>query len=560
VRHPWSIARRMAVAQMGLLAVVAMFSLWALQVQGHEIAQEVEERHLVGVATLLAQDRDLVEGLQGPNPTAALQPLVQGWMEDAELTWLSVLDVDGTRLASWSEEQVGSPYPRPVQETVAGNVVTEVSATGPAGQSVRAVAPVRAGGAGQEVLGVIVVGVPLTELEGTVQAQLPQLFWAFAAMAAVTLGAAWLLHGYLSRVTLGRGPEELASDFLLSAAAMDSVGAAVLVLSPEGRLRLHNTVAADAFGLPLTGSRPDGGGLDGGRSDRGEPDPQVALPPELAAVLLEHDEPEFAASVGDRVFMVRQRWIGGRGRRRSLRLNAALAAGVQAAPAGTRVVLLHDRTELRRLGDELSVARTLTSALRAQTHEHANRLHTALSLIESGRTGAAMAVLARRQHTQTQQDEVLVALLEGKEAEAAERGVSLTHRLQVRAPSPVSPLDAITLVGNLVDNALDAASAPGLTPDRRWIDVELRCDASGLLLQVADGGAGPEAEADLLFSAGYSTKPAGAAGRGVGLALVRSVAEAAGGHVELATDSGTVFTVEIPPAAAMPEPAGKEQT
>lgn len=52
-----------------------------------------------------------------------------------------------------------------------------------------------------------------------------------------------------------------------------------------------------------------------------------------------------------------------------------------------------------------------------------------------------------------------------------------------------------------------------------------------------------------LFERGWSTKPAGAAGRGMGLWLTRRIAEEAGGVAEVATDSGTVFTVEVPPAA-----------
>ncbi|MBD4386285.1 histidine kinase, partial [Xanthomonas citri pv. citri] len=66
-------------------------------------------------------------------------------------------------------------------------------------------------------------------------------------------------------------------------------------------------------------------------------------------------------------------------------LAAAAREGVTTAPAGSRVLVLHDRTDLQRLGDELTVAHTLTTALRAQTHEHANQLHTALALVESGR-------------------------------------------------------------------------------------------------------------------------------------------------------------------------------
>lgn len=86
------------------------------------------------------------------------------------------------------------------------------------------------------------------------------------------------------------------------------------------------------------------------------------------------------------------------------------------------------------------------------------------------------------------------------------------------------------------------------------MDVEVVSDAAGLLVQVADGGPGPDpADRERLFERGWSTKPAGAAGRGMGLWLSRRIAEEAGGVVEVATDSGTVFTVEVPRGAAAEE-------
>ncbi len=123
------------------------------------------------------------------------------------------------------------------------------------------------------------------------------------------------------------------------------------------------------------------------------------------------------------------------------------------------------------------MAHTLTTALRAQTHEHANQLHTALALVESGRLEAARAVLSRRAADEEASDDVLAALLDAKAAQARERGVALTWS------APLRPLDLLTVLGNLVDNALDAAAAPDLSAADRWVDVEVVSDAAGLLVQ-----------------------------------------------------------------------------
>lgn len=534
MRHPWSIARRIAVVHVALVALIAVFSTWSAYLQARDVALHVEERHVLGVTTLVARDPDLVSALRDGD-VPAVQAGIPGWVAESQASWLTVLNTDGVRLASWRPEQVGTDYPRPVDAVVAGETVVEVSSTGPAGRSVRALAPVVDPESGR-VLGVLTMGVPVSEADIVAAAHIPRILLTSAAMAAVGLLVAWIVGRYLDRVTLGRGPEEIAQRFLLAETAMDSLEAGLLVLSPTGRVRLHNDAAARLLGW-AEGADP-------------------ALPAELAEALPEDAGGEASVAVDGRVLVVQQRVVRARGRvdagglATTAALDAAAREGVTTAPAGSQVLVLHDRTDLQRLGDELTVAHTLTTALRSQTHEHANQLHTALALLDSDRLDAARAVLSRRAGGASATDDVVAALLDAKAAQARERGVALAWSADLTAPSPLSPLDLLTVLGNLVDNALDAAAGPDTAEDGRWVDVEVASDEGGLLVQVADGGPGPAPQdRQRLFERGWSTKPAGAAGRGMGLWLTRRIAEEAGGVAEVATDSGTVFTVEVPPAA-----------
>ncbi len=143
---------------------------------------------------------------------------------------------------------------------------------------------------------------------------------------------------------------------------------------------------------------------------------------------------------------------------------------------------LRDHTELRELTGELDSVRGLAEALRSQAHEAANRLHTVVSLVEPGRTAEAvelataeleLAQLLTDRLLSAVEEPVLAALLLGKASQAAERGVDL--RIDDNTAVTSTPLDArdlVTLVGNLVDNAIDAAVA-GATP--RWVEVSIQC-------------------------------------------------------------------------------------
>ncbi|MFE5410378.1 ATP-binding protein [Microbacterium sp. NPDC056569] len=201
--------------------------------------------------------------------------------------------------------------------------------------------------------------------------------------------------------------------------------------------------------------------------------------------------------------------------------------------------------------------RTLGEALRAQTHEHGNRMHTAVSLLELGRTGEAIEILTETSR-QSQElvdqvaarrggDPTVGALLLGKAAQARERGIEWSAEIDPEAPrSVLSPVDAVSVVGNLIDNAMDAAAAADAP---RWVRVTFgRTSASpaALRLEVSDSGSGvPPDLRDRIYEHGFSTKPGGAEGRGVGLALVRSIVASAGGEIEL-RDAPTSFVVTLP--------------
>ncbi|GAB6857257.1 hypothetical protein JCM13591A_13620 [Microbacterium xylanilyticum] len=209
--------------------------------------------------------------------------------------------------------------------------------------------------------------------------------------------------------------------------------------------------------------------------------------------------------------------------------------------------------------------RTLGEALRAQTHEHGNRLHTALALLELDRKDEAIALLSESsvqsqsvidQMTLRDGDPTVAALLLGKASQAKERRV---HWQVVVDPAArradLDPVDAVAVVGNLIDNALDAAAQESADDAGRWVRVEIAPAESGqVAITVSDSGPGiPEELGERVFEHGVSTKPSDRAGRGVGLALVQEVVQAAGGSIAVTRDP-TAFRVTLP---AAPVKAGR---
>jgi two-component system phosphate regulon sensor histidine kinase PhoR len=162
---------------------------------------------------------------------------------------------------------------------------------------------------------------------------------------------------------------------------------------------------------------------------------------------------------------------------------------------------------------------------------------------------------------------------EGRLEEVVERALDVCrHRLEKEKmrlrteieeglPAVRMDEDAMTLVLlNLVDNAVKYAGDGG------EVEVKLARAPGGVALSVRDRGIGISAdEQPRIFERFYratSARRRNVRGSGIGLSLVKHIAEAHGGRVEVdsALGRGAIFTVFVPSAPLMtPAPEGDDQ-
>ena len=541
----WSLARQLLLVQLaGLAVLVAVGGGLAYLGAAREVTQRATDQ-VSSVARAIADSPGVLAAARSATttaPTPVLQPAVERIRADTGIDFITVMSPAGIRWTHPNPAEIGRRFLGNTGEAVRGRLLTETY-TGTLGPSVRAVAPVL-DPAGQ-VVALVAVGITVHALATELAGRLVPLGLAVAAMLAVGAAGTVLISSRLRRETRGLAPAALAGVFASYEATLHAVREGLLLLDGDGRVLLANDAARtllEPVGDPV-GARVDALGLAPGLAD--------ALAETVRGERPLRDEIHLTGS-------------------RVLVLNSAeVRAG--RGPVGT-VVTLRDHTDLQRLAGELDSTRSLADALRAQAHESANRLHTVVSLVETGRPDEAVefatAELALAQRMTdwvvgAVAEPVLAALLLGKAAEAAERGVELDltpdSALDEAGARGIGSRELVTILGNLVDNAMDAAAAGvGARPAR--VVVTVRREAATLLLRVADSGAGVSASArERVFSAGWSTKPgAGPGGRGLGLALVGQAVRRRGGTVELDGGAGTgaVFTVRLPvPTVDLVQPA-----
>ena len=541
--HRWSIARRLFVAN--LLIVVAFIAIvgTATYLDARDRTYDEAGLRMAGIASAVAASPLVLQAAATDNPSALLQPYARDVMSAADVDFVTIMAPDRTRWTHPRDEELGRPYIGSVDAALRGNEFTEVTA-GTLGPSVRTIVPVK-DGAGT-VRALVAAGVTVRTVDVAFAARLPALLSIGIALLVGGSLASWLLGRYLRRVTRGWGPEQLAQLFAYYESVLHSVREGLILVDTRGRVVMYNDQAADLLGLEPRGSEDD--------PTRPPSLADLPLTPSLKELFesgrTAHDEIHLT---GPRIVVVNQGPAMGPGPR----------GGRRASVFGT-VATIRDRTEIESLGSELETMRTLSDALRAQTHEHANRLHILVSLLELGRTREALDFATQDLELSQQltdemvssvDEPVLSALIMGKAAEANERGVKLS--LTAEGSASVTGLavqDLVTILGNLLDNAIDAA-ADGAAPKR--VELTVESDAEGLDIIVADSGPGVDpAEVDKIFRHGFSTKATGSFGRGIGLALVRQAVQRLDGTMTITGTDGAQFHVFLPAVAAG---TGKEE-
>ncbi|MGW3289658.1 ATP-binding protein [Streptomyces sp. NPDC001002] len=483
----------------------------------------------LAIAQTTAEQPQIAEDVQNTAPTVdgPVQTEAERIRKATDAEYIVVLDWRGVRWSHTDLKQIGRTVSTDPSQALAGRQVMEID-SGTLGRSARGKVPLR--DADGRIIGAVSVGIAYDSVRARLLSAIPGLLAYAGGALAVGALAAWLVSRRVQRQTRDLAFSDISGLLAEREAMLHGIREGVVALDRAGRIRLLNDEAHRLLSIDAqaVGRLPDEA-LGSGRT---------------ADILA-------GRVTGTDLLTVRGQRV--------------LVANRMPTDDGGAVATLRDRTELEQLGRELDSTLGLIDALRAQDHEHANRMHTLLGLLELEMFEDAVEFVGEvvgdhrttaEQVTEKIQDPLLAALLVGKATVAAERGVALWVSDRTRLPDRlIDPRGLVTIVGNLVDNALDAVAG---TPHAR-VEVELRAEGRTAVLRVRDTGPGIPAENhELIFTDGWSTKkPPAHRRRGIGLSMVRRLAERQGGSatVGAAEGGGAEFTVVLPEALAEPEPA-----
>jgi len=481
-------------------------------------------RRALAIAQTTAAQPQIAEDFRTsrPTPDGPVQREAERIRRASGAEYVVVMNLRGVRWSHTDPGRIGGVVSTDPSRALAGEEVMGID-RGTLGRSARGKVPLRDGDG--RIIGAVSVGIEYNSVRAKLVHAIPGLFAYAGAALAIGALAAYLISRRVQRQTRDLAFSDISALLSEREAMLHGIKEGVVALDRAGRVRLLNDEARRLLGIGEEAvGRPLDEALGSGRTTD-----------VLAGRITGTD---LLTVRGPRV----------------------LVANRMPTDDGGAVATLRDRTELERIGRELDSTRGLIDALRAQDHEHANRMHTLLGLLELEMYEDAVEFIGEvvgdhrvtaEQVTEKVHDPLLAALLVGKSTVAAERGVALWVSDRTLLPDRlIDPRGLVTVLGNLVDNALDAV---GGTPHAR-VEVELRAEGRTAVLRVRDTGPGiPADRRELIFTDGWSTKQPPAHGkRGIGLSLVHRLAGRQGGSVRVgeADGGGAEFTVVLPEALA----------
>jgi two-component system CitB family sensor kinase len=536
-RRRTTLAGQLFALQLAIIAVVLVAVAAVSLAQSAATFERVEGRRVAGLAEQVASSPLVRASLAEPETRTGLATLAQSLVTQTSVTSVSFAETDLDVRVSTDPSLEGAPMvlgdPRvasgaswsgTLELDGAPHLVSQVPVLGESEDAVGA------------HLGSVMVAerVPSTweRLQGTSSYLLTYLGIALL----VGLVGSWLLSRRIKRQTRGMEPGEIAGLAEHREAMLRGIAEGVIALDPQHRITLVNEVARQLLDLP---EHAIGTSIE-----------DLRIEGRLREVLVGENTRDAAdRDPEDHVTAARDEVVIRRGR--------VLVMNTMRVVSGDRVLgtvtTMRDRTALADLEQEIGSFRSTSHVLRAQAHEFANQLHTISGLIQIGELDEVVRyvdTVTERRHaldltlSSLVRDPTIAALLMAKVAAANERRVELVisdesglERLEAHDAA-----DVATVLGNLVDNALE--HAPRGTASEPWVRVRVRQDQSSVEIVVTDSGPGiPDELVNSIFEHGITTKRVDPMEHGVGLALTRLVCRRRGGEITVEREDGATSFV-----------------
>lgn len=456
---------------------------------------------------------------EGQCPDSLMRYLDELVEKTADLDIISIADLNSVRIYHIVHERIGETFVGGDEQRVLMGEMYFSDASGTMGYQHRYFCPVR------DEHGALIGFVMASTTRSRIDALRSEITITygklFLLLTVCTVLFAGLLAIYLKKKLRGARPEDLLRIYLVQNDILNSLEEGIVSLDTEGKIRFVNAAAVHTLGQHE----------------------ELLLGKPVDDVLRCRSGESLRNVEGENLATSRPSLLAG-----SILMRSGGSGSGQ-------VLILKDKSEAVRRAEQLSGSRNIISALRANNHEFMNKLQVISGLLQMGREEETLNYIGSVSASYTQSvgpviqlihNSNVAALILGKLNNTRELDIHMTLLTNSFLPEHseyLSTAELVTIVGNLLENAIEAVNA---LPDQRTrrIVLQLTENETGLLVVVSDTGIGIQPKhLEHIFDSGFSTKAT--EGRGYGMNLIRNIADRhhASLEVDSEPDAGTTFTL-----------------
>jgi len=535
--------------QVKLFLSLVLFSCLLLALLGAILFHVIDRQlhHDLGQrARVQASEIALMPGLAqkvADRDVAGIARLIQPLRDQSDASYIVIGDVRERHLYhSESPERIDLPMiGGDNAEVLAGKTIISVRQGG-IGVSLRSKAPIL--NASKQVIGIVSVGYLTSYIDNINGRRLAQAGLYGMLLLLLLFIFSWVFTRNVKKQMFWLEPKDIALLVRQQKALLEAMYEGVFAIDGQKQLILINRAARELLDIRQPENQLLGKPLD----------EVLETPPTFFTQSGVAEDNPASSSRHDQITVLNQRQV----------IVNRVPIELEPGKESGWVFSFRDKNDINTLSSQLSQVKRYADNLRIMRHEQLNWTATLAGLLQMQRYDDAMRYIqAQSEGAQAVLDFVsarftspaLCGLLLGKYVSAREKGVELAFDPAcqlLRIPAAISETELMSVIGNLLDNAVDATLNAGTAA----VPVELYISDRNheLLIEVADRGGGvDDTLKPHLFEQGVTTKPRSGdemtgAEHGIGLYLVASYVRQAGGSIEISdnTPQGTFFSVFIP--------------
>jgi two-component system, CitB family, sensor histidine kinase MalK len=489
-----------------------------------EITYHNLQTKVTDIANITASAPIVIESLAGRGNQKSLENFAEKISTGSGVRFVTIMDMDKTRKSHPDLKQIGTHYENhDADEAFEGIAKTSID-NGSLGRSLRAFAPVYTD-KGEQV-GVVLVGVMLDEVTSAVaRARSNVVFGSICGLLIGIIGAVFLAN-HIKKFTFGMEPLAVAKLLEERNAILLSIREGAFAIDKDERITMINKEALHLF----RGAEISSGFL-GEKVEDVVPNSRMQNVLKTGVAELDQEQ-----ALNGRTILTN---------RIPIYVNNKIV-GV--------VATFRDKSEMKELAERLVNIKIYDEALRAQTHEFMNKLHVIAGMIYLENYNQVKDYISQVAHkyqaevgsvVRAIKDPVVAGFLLGKLSLAREAGVKMQLTEDCFVPDMFNSdtvHDIITIIGNLINNALEALEKSPV----KEIYLRILQSEELLTIEIADTGKGINQEKyNAIYEKGYSTK---GENRGIGLYITKRSLDRLNGTIKVSSEEGkgTTFYVSLP--------------